>query len=130
VAAVLQKQIESEATSEDMQRARMFLQDFRKQIRQVRLLHKNIFKENRMNTYNKTDIEQAEKIISEYLESNYKWKYEEYELSVYSEESSAIITFLVYHNDDRNPTQPGGGKSLLIKMDMEKMVVVQELGFQ
>ena len=41
-----------------------------------------------------------------------------------------IIEFLVYHKDDAHPASPGGGKSLLIIFDMEKMAVLGELAFQ
>lgn len=84
-----------------------------------------------MNAYSKDTLVRAENVVARYMEEQHRWRNEEYDILLYqTDPSSPVVTFMAFHHDDKNPAGPGGGKSLLIQVDMEKMTVVRSLAFQ
>lgn len=84
-----------------------------------------------MDVYTPEQFEYAKNIIVNYIHNTHKWQNNEYIIYIFKViPYSSTVKFLVFHTDDRNVTTPGGGKSLIIKFDMDKMAVIQELGTQ
>lgn len=80
---------------------------------------------------NKEDIAKAEDVLKKYISEKHSWNDDVYEISIHSKDANSdIVNFMIYHEDDKNPTSLGGGKSFIVKFDMQKKVVVQELYFQ
>jgi hypothetical protein len=90
-------------------------------------------KENTMPTRDDMIIK-AKQVTKEYLRQKYGWEESYYKISIcpYSRPSDQnIIEFQIDpHDNDKRPPAPGGGHSLLIEFDMQKMVVLNELRFQ
>jgi hypothetical protein len=78
------------------------------------------------------DIVNAENVIKKYVYDKYTWDDAVYEICIDSKNTADenIVTFLIYHQDDKKPTSRGAGKSFLVKFDTQKMLILQEIGFQ
>lgn len=84
-----------------------------------------------MNVYTVKDFERAEKIVDDYVTTKHTWENDAYTLCLFEiHPYVAVVTFLAFHMDDAKAVAPGGGKSVFIEFDMNKMVVLRELGGQ
>lgn len=80
---------------------------------------------------NHDGIARAEKVIKQYVGKQYAWNENVYEITIDSKPANQdIVVFRVSHQDDKHATAPGAGKSFLVKFDMQKMEVVQEIVLQ
>lgn len=83
------------------------------------------------------EIEQAAAVAAAHIRETLGWGDEEFEVVPYeyanrSENESHLLNFIVRHSDDKHltPLRPGGGKSLLVVMNMNSRGVVRVLAFQ
>ena len=75
---------------------------------------------------------QAERVIKKYVHDKYAFDDLVYEISIHTKYAHThIVQFMIYHQDDQNPTPRfGGGKSFVVEFDMLKMAVLREWHFQ
>lgn len=84
-----------------------------------------------MNIYTVKDFERAEKIVDDYVTAKHTWENDAYTLYLFEVNANVpVVTFLAFHADDNDAAAPGGGKSVFIEFDMNKMLVIRELAGQ
>jgi hypothetical protein len=81
--------------------------------------------------YKEQQIARAKYVIRKYIHDKYAWDDSLYHIGKDAKNAGFdVARFLIKHQNDEHPAAPGGGKSLVIEVDMRTMRIVRELGFQ
>lgn len=79
----------------------------------------------------KATAEELRKIAGEYASRIMKWSATEYHIEIKGKENaSGLWAVWLNHHDDKKLTHNGGGKSISLRIDLDKRLVVEVLRFQ
>lgn len=67
--------------------------------------------------------------VQRYVDATKGWPRSDYRIEINRREGDVIIACVIHKDDEVTPI-PGGGRSFEVHLDVTRMEVVKELGFQ
>lgn len=82
--------------------------------------------EETVSTKNEKDVTA---VVERYVKTERRWRRADYRIEINRREGDTLVVSVIHKDDEMSP-EPGGGQSFEVYVDVKRLQVVKEMGFQ